>query len=141
MTRTLPAKALMRQRRLRGPNNERHRPQPLRFHRQHDRKPDHVFDPCDYGDPWAKRTCLWSGGGFVMPPKQRIEPMPGNWTLRFPPSPERGHLRSVTPMGFARAVYAANRSGAASSEFESMTEAAPTEAGAAVELVTKGVAQ
>jgi hypothetical protein len=25
---------------------------------------DHVFDPCDYGDPWAKRTCLWSGGAL-----------------------------------------------------------------------------
>lgn len=28
------------------------------------RKPDHVFDPCDYGDPYTKRTCLWTGGGL-----------------------------------------------------------------------------
>lgn len=27
------------------------------------RKPDHLFDPCDYGDPWTKKTCLWTGGG------------------------------------------------------------------------------
>ena len=29
--------------------------------------------------------------------------------LRYPPSPERGNLRSETPMGFARAVFDANR--------------------------------
>jgi hypothetical protein len=27
------------------------------------RKPDHYFDPCDYGDPYTKKTCLWTGGG------------------------------------------------------------------------------
>lgn len=31
------------------------------------RKPDYVFDPCDYGDPYTKKTCLWTGGGFMMP--------------------------------------------------------------------------
>lgn len=98
------------------------------------RKPDHAFDPCDYGDPWTKRTCLWVGGGFVMPPKQPVEPMAGNWTLQFSPSPERGHLRSATPAGFARAVYAANRPVAACAGFESMTETAPTEAGAVTEM-------
>ena len=35
------------------------------------RKPDYTFDPCDYGDPYTKKTCLWTGGGFVMP--QKIE--------------------------------------------------------------------
>lgn len=28
------------------------------------RKPDHSFDPCDYGDPWTKKTNLWTGGGL-----------------------------------------------------------------------------
>jgi len=74
----------------------------------HYRKPDHSFDPCDYGDPWTKKTCLWTGGGFTMPPKQRVEPMPGNWTLQFSPSPDRANKRSETPMGFAKAVFRAN---------------------------------
>jgi hypothetical protein len=33
------------------------------------REPDHSFDPCDYGDPYTKKTCLWTGNGFVMPSK------------------------------------------------------------------------
>lgn len=28
------------------------------------RKPDHTFDPCDYGDPYTKKTCLWTGGAL-----------------------------------------------------------------------------
>lgn len=74
------------------------------------RKPDHIFDPCDYGDPYTKKTCLWTGGGFVMPPKgSRVEPTEGSKMHKIPPSPERANLRSETPMGFARAVFAANR--------------------------------
>lgn len=74
----------------------------------HYRKPDFTFDPCDYGDPWTKKTCLWTGGGFNMPAKRRVEPMRGNWTLQFSPSPERANKRSETPMGFAKAVFRAN---------------------------------
>jgi len=74
----------------------------------HYRKPDFTFDPCDYGDPWTKKTCLWTGNGFIMPPKHRVEPMPGNWTLQFSPSPERANKRSETPMGFAKAIFRAN---------------------------------
>jgi len=40
------------------------------------RKPDHIFDPCDYGgylsppgDAYTKRTCLWTSPAFVMPPR------------------------------------------------------------------------
>lgn len=73
------------------------------------RKPDHYFDPCDYGDPYTKKTCLWTGNGFVMPPKARVEPTEGSKMHRLAPSPERANLRSATPMGFARAVYEANR--------------------------------
>lgn len=89
----------------------------------HYRKPDFTFDPCDYGDPWTKKTCLWTGGGFVMPPKRRIEPVLGSIIHRMPPSPDRGHLRSETPIGFAEAVFAANGNAV-------MTEPTPSDAGA-----------
>lgn len=72
------------------------------------RKPDYLFDPCDYGDPYTKKTCLWTGGGFVMPPKQRVEPVLGSMMHKLPPSAERANLRSATPPGFARAVFLAN---------------------------------
>lgn len=75
----------------------------------HFRKPDFTFDPCDYGDPWTKKSCLWTGGGFVMPAKQRIEPTLGSIIHRMPPSADRVNRRSETPMGFAAAVFEANR--------------------------------
>ena len=72
------------------------------------RQPDYSFDPCDYGDPYTKKTCLWTGGGFVMPEKQRVEPTEGSKMHRVPPSAKRADIRSETPMGFARAVFEAN---------------------------------
>jgi len=75
----------------------------------HFRKPDYTFDPCDYGDPYTKKTCLWTGGGFVMPPKNRVDPVLGSKILDYPPSPDRGNLRSITPMGFANAIFESNR--------------------------------
>lgn len=73
------------------------------------RKPDHMFDPCDYGDPYTKRTCLWTGGGgFVMPTKNRVEPTKENHIWHMSPGPERANRRSETPMGFANAVFQAN---------------------------------
>lgn len=74
----------------------------------HYRKPDYTFDPCDYGDPWTKKTCLWTGAGFVMPEKNPVEPTMGSKMHLLPPSSDRAKLRSETPMGFARAVYEAN---------------------------------
>lgn len=81
------------------------------------RKPDHIFDPCDYGgyltppgDRYTKRTCLWTGNGFVMPAKRPVEPAEKSLIHHMPPSPDRGDLRSVTPEGFARAVFEANHS-------------------------------
>lgn len=83
------------------------------------REPDFAFDPCDYGDPYTKRTLLWTGNGFVMPPVVRpgdmfeaptwVEPTEGSKMHRLPPSADRADLRSVTPQGFARAVFEANR--------------------------------
>lgn len=71
-------------------------------------KPQHTFDPCDYGDPYTKKTCLWTGGGFVMPPKHRVEPTQGSKMHLLPPSDDRADLRSATPMGFAQAVFESN---------------------------------
>ena len=79
------------------------------------RKPDFQFDPCDFAgyedgceDLYTKKTCLWTGGGFVMPEKKRLDPTLGSKMHLLPPSEDRGSLRSVTPKGFARAVFEAN---------------------------------
>jgi hypothetical protein len=72
------------------------------------RKPDYNFDPCDYGDPYTKKTCLWIGSGFRMPWKAPVEPTEGSKMHLLPPGPERANKRSETPMGFAKAVYEAN---------------------------------
>lgn len=79
-------------------------------------KPDFYFDPCDYAvhadDPaseaYTKRTCLWTGNGFVMPPKRAVEPVLGSKMHLVPPSDERASIRSETPQGFARAVFRSN---------------------------------
>lgn len=34
----------------------------------HHRKSDYTFQPWEYGDNYSKRTCLWAGNGFKMPP-------------------------------------------------------------------------
>ncbi len=79
------------------------------------RKPDHRVDPCDYSqlepsDHYTKETCLWTGGGFIMPPKV---PLPGPAKLNVirdmkGKGRDRANARSVTPMGFMRAVFNAN---------------------------------
>lgn len=75
----------------------------------HFRRPDFIFNPCDYGDPWTKRTCLWTGNGFVMPPRRPVLPTQGSRAYRMPPTPDRSHRRSETPPGFARAVFETNQ--------------------------------
>lgn len=69
-------------------------------------EPAMSFDPCDYGDPYTKRTLLW--GHFKPPMKARVEATEGSKMHRLPPSPDRQALRSETPMGFARAFFEAN---------------------------------
>ena len=76
----------------------------------------HRFDPCAYAgylaDPGAeaytKRTCLWTGGGFIMPPLRAVIPIKRNFIRDIPKGPLRADMRAVTPMGFAHAVYQAN---------------------------------
>jgi len=72
-------------------------------------KPQLIFDPCDYGDNYTKRTCLW--GKFNLPKTNPVEPVPQkeNPIWRLPPSPERATIRSITPQGFANAFFEANR--------------------------------
>lgn len=76
---------------------------------------DYLFDPCDFtghepADNYTKRTCLWTGGGFRMPPIHRDPTLgaPDDRIHKAPPSEGRANFRSATPMGFARAVFAAN---------------------------------
>ena len=77
--------------------------------------PTYTFDPCDYAgytggenDTYTKRTCLWTGNGFVMPECRSVDPIQGSKMHLLPPSPERQHLRSATPAGFAQAVFETN---------------------------------
>lgn len=79
------------------------------------RKPDHYFDPLDFGayvldgEDYTKRTCLWTGNGFVMPsPRPMPESTENNPIHWAAPGPERADLRSATPRGFAQAVFEAN---------------------------------
>lgn len=79
------------------------------------RKPDFTFHPFDFtgyepGDNYSKKTCLWTGGGFVMPQGFRDYSLgePDDRIHKAAPGPDRANLRSATPMGFARAVFEAN---------------------------------
>jgi hypothetical protein len=74
------------------------------------RKPDHTFHPWQYSglceaDTYTKKTCLWTGGGFVMPPVSHAGDVePDDRIHKAPPSETRADFRSTTPRGFARAV-------------------------------------
>lgn len=81
----------------------------------HWRKPDHYFSPeyftaREIEDNYTKKTCLWIGHGFVMPPAEMLSdlPPPDDRIHKATPGPDRADFRSKTPMGFARATHAAN---------------------------------
>lgn len=72
---------------------------------------DHTFDPYEYGADYQKRTCLWTGQGFVMPPPFCFE-KPNHCTQKIwlmPPGEDRQNLRSATPPEFAQAVFDSNK--------------------------------
>jgi site-specific DNA-cytosine methylase len=69
-------------------------------------EPTLIFDPCDYGDPWTKKTCLW--GDFQIPEPCAVEPSGKNPVHHMSPPPWRARYRSKTPDGFARAFFEAN---------------------------------
>lgn len=95
------------------------------------RKWDAIFDPFDYGgylpendenpfypeyitarDAYPKKTCLWVGEGFIIPEKKPV-PVDDGYSIQFKKlggkSEKTKMIRSLTPRGFAMAVYEANK--------------------------------
>ena len=94
------------------------------------RKPDHYWHPWEYSgycpegphpefpdvipprDRYNKKTGAWCGNGFVFPHKTHITgptgAFPGHTKLGGK-SARTKYIRSLTPRGFAQAVYEANR--------------------------------
>jgi len=79
--------------------------------------PRMMFNPCDYGDPYTKKTCLW--GNFKEPKKNPVEPIfivdkrgRRDSSLHYNsfrlPKEQRAVVRSITPAGFAKAFFEAN---------------------------------
>lgn len=82
-------------------------------------KPDHYFHPHEYAgylpegverdeEAYTKKTCLWTGNGFVMPERRAVEPVKGSKMHTMPPGPDRERQRSATPKGWALATFLAN---------------------------------
>jgi hypothetical protein len=88
------------------------------------RKPDHSFHPWEYAgylpnpeeENTTKLTCLWTGGGFVMPERIPASDPHRNDCWKLPPSEDRANLRSASPMGFSLAVFKANHKPSISQE-------------------------
>jgi hypothetical protein len=80
-------------------------------------EPAMVFDPWEYGDNWQKATALW--GRFTHPPKFVKEKPEGIVKFSMLKSREiypeyygilpRQIRRAITPPGFAKAFYEANK--------------------------------
>jgi hypothetical protein len=70
-------------------------------------KPVMYFNPCDFGHDYTKKTCLW--GKFNIPKKTPVKATEGSKLWRLPPTKNRAGLRSITPSGFAKAFYEANK--------------------------------
>lgn len=70
-------------------------------------EPVMYFNPCDYGQPYTKKTALW--GDFNIPKENPVPATEGSKLHLLPPSPERKELRSITPEGFAEAFFKANQ--------------------------------
>ncbi len=93
--------------------------------------PTMYFNPCDYGNPWTKKTCLW--GNYNVPQKNPIKAnaflphkilsktvsqnqlnklveikyLPQNHPYKR--GVDRQILRAITPPGFAQAFFEANK--------------------------------
>lgn len=76
--------------------------------------PRDVWDPCDFGDPWTKRTAIW--GDYEIPTRGPwVNPLGGGPFCEIC-DPARKRLawcsnaahRAITPPGFARAFFEAN---------------------------------
>ena len=78
-------------------------------------KPCHTFSPDDFtghcaADNYTKKTCLWTGGGFVMPApfKDSTLGKPDDRIHKAPPGPDRANFRSASPVGAFTAIFLAN---------------------------------
>ena len=63
--------------------------------------PADVWEPCDFGDPWTKRTAIW---GSYRKPRRGPWVQPTGSAMDRPTAAER----AITPPGFARAFMEAN---------------------------------
>lgn len=95
------------------------------------RKPDHTFDPWQYGgyipaheaahpvwpdyiapfDAYPKKTCLWTGGGYIMPAQKPVAVEAGysrQHKRLGGKSDKTKNIRSATPRGFSIANFEAN---------------------------------
>lgn len=76
--------------------------------------PRDVFEPCDFGDPWTKRTAIW--GTFQIPTRGPfVKPLGGGPFCKVcDPAGRRRRWcssaahRAITPPGFVRAFFEAN---------------------------------
>ena len=91
---------------------------PMGYLRQFLGKPVFTFNPCDFGDPYTKKTDLW--GYFNIPKKNRVEPefvdfesgkrmSKMHYETSLISGEKRKILRAVTPAGFAKAFFEANK--------------------------------
>jgi len=91
---------------------------PTGYLRQFLGKPVFTFDPCDFGDPYTKKTDLW--GYFNIPKKDKVKPeyvdfksgkrmSKFHFDTSYETKDKRKIFRSVTPAGFAKAFFEANR--------------------------------
>ena len=95
---------------------------------EHDAHPDYPAH-IPARDAYSKRTCIWHGSRFVMPRRRRVKPTYVTYKRarngkrsRYSPQATLGkgsnanierfkRIRSVTPRGWAQAVFEANRNG------------------------------
>lgn len=97
------------------------------------RKPDHTLHPFEYGgyipldqsdhpvwpdyiasrDAYSKKTCYWTGNGFVMPQPRPVPCDNFGSSLQHRKlggkSDRTKNIRSATPRGIARAIFEANK--------------------------------
>jgi len=95
---------------------------PMGYLRQLLGRPPLTWQPCDYGDPYTKRTDLW--GYFNQPPQKpvtlteeqkeqcsvnnrELPEIPAGYTLPLD-IPRQAVRRAITPPGFAYAFFRAN---------------------------------
>jgi hypothetical protein len=71
-------------------------------------RPALSFNPCDYGDPWTKRTFIW--GRFAMPERRPVPVIHRNFIQKVCPGGglSRAQIRAITPPGFAKSFFEAN---------------------------------